>query len=502
MKTNRALLVDVEARIILTNACNFRCIFCHGEGIGDVSHAKWEIDTDQSIALIDQALELGCKDITLTGGEPLLQKKLAQELILHVDKKSSEAAVTMVSNLSLLDEKWLSQVAGKAGLRINVSMHTLDAEEYLRVTGQKKAVHLIDTLKKNLQLLRRYNVPFKLNCVALRSLVNKNNLQALCDFAENEGAKALKILEMLVMENSESLFSDFISLSSIEKLLPADFSFIRTAPRRRELLNPNGFTVELQKCRCRFGCNNCLSQNTANLNSAGKYWPCFEGSDSTYSIQETSLSAALDKGYRVLEKMAERYGNHSPSLIRDIQPTSFRQEVFFIVEDMGKTEELLKRSHKVEIISFNEDYYQAEGQDTARRTKVRTHLGDPENARMVLSKMKYQYKQGMHINYTEFLDDNPISLLEPKDLLNKMLEHLGWQKKYSIEVDGHLYRTPENVFFSISTMKKTKRSRLGEDRSVMILRTEFTSQAERDFCHALQDILQPIHALPDFFDSL
>jgi radical SAM protein with 4Fe4S-binding SPASM domain len=65
----------------ITQACNLRCIHCEsasGEPESD------ELDTDEALDLAEQLAEIGCHEVQLTGGEPLVRKDwdvIAERLI-------------------------------------------------------------------------------------------------------------------------------------------------------------------------------------------------------------------------------------------------------------------------------------------------------------------------------------------------------------------------------------------------------------------------------------
>lgn len=54
----------------ITFACSMRCLHC---GTSAGKRRPDELTTDEALNLIDELVELGCKNITLSGGEPLLR---------------------------------------------------------------------------------------------------------------------------------------------------------------------------------------------------------------------------------------------------------------------------------------------------------------------------------------------------------------------------------------------------------------------------------------------
>lgn len=68
----------------ITFACNMRCIHC---GTSAGKRRPDELTTSEALGLIDQLAGLGCKSITLSGGEPLMREDWRQlaERIKHHD---------------------------------------------------------------------------------------------------------------------------------------------------------------------------------------------------------------------------------------------------------------------------------------------------------------------------------------------------------------------------------------------------------------------------------
>ena len=67
----------------ITLACNLNCIHC-GSAAGYCREN--ELTTDEALDVCDQLANLGCKEVTLLGGEPFLRKDwhlISQRLISH-----------------------------------------------------------------------------------------------------------------------------------------------------------------------------------------------------------------------------------------------------------------------------------------------------------------------------------------------------------------------------------------------------------------------------------
>jgi len=119
-------------RISVTDRCNLRCTYCMPEaGIALKSHSDI-MPYEKIIRVAAAAAELGIHKIRLTGGEPLVRKNV-NFLVRELKSVPGVREVSMTSNGTLLD--LLAAGLKQAGLdRLNISLDTLDAERYRRVT--------------------------------------------------------------------------------------------------------------------------------------------------------------------------------------------------------------------------------------------------------------------------------------------------------------------------------------------------------------------------------
>ncbi len=152
-------------RISLTDRCNLRCVYCMpDEGVEWKDHD--EILSYEEIERFARiAVEEGISKIRLTGGEPLVRKGVA-ELVRALRHDIGVQSVALTTNATLLPR--YAKELRDAGLeRINVSLDSLDADEYARIT---RGGRLADALAG---LDAAFDVgfsPVKLNVVVVRSL--------------------------------------------------------------------------------------------------------------------------------------------------------------------------------------------------------------------------------------------------------------------------------------------------------------------------------------------
>jgi len=151
-------------RISITDKCNLKCVYC-GCSKGLKLFNNREIMTEEEIArFVRIAHKHGLRKVRITGGEPLLRKNITG-LISRIKKIG-------IDNLSLTTNgTMLAGLAGdlkKVGLdRVNISLDTLDAGKYRKITKGGDINHVWESLKE----AERVGLsPVKINVVPIRGI--------------------------------------------------------------------------------------------------------------------------------------------------------------------------------------------------------------------------------------------------------------------------------------------------------------------------------------------
>jgi cyclic pyranopterin phosphate synthase len=120
-------------RVSLTDRCNFDCVYCHNEGLGDtrgpMDPQDDEMSTDDIVRFLEVAAEFDVDSVKFTGGEPMLRGDL-EEIIRRTP---DQMEVSMTTNGTYLPGRAGDLV--DAGLeRVNVSQDALDPDEFAEIT--------------------------------------------------------------------------------------------------------------------------------------------------------------------------------------------------------------------------------------------------------------------------------------------------------------------------------------------------------------------------------
>ncbi|ELY86079.1 GTP 3',8-cyclase MoaA [Natrinema altunense] len=120
-------------RVSLTDRCNFDCVYCHNEGLGDtrgpMDPQDDEMSTDDVVRFLEVAAEFGVDAVKFTGGEPMLRQDLAE----IIERTPDRMEISLTTNGTFLPGR--AEELVDAGLeRVNVSQDALDPADFAAVT--------------------------------------------------------------------------------------------------------------------------------------------------------------------------------------------------------------------------------------------------------------------------------------------------------------------------------------------------------------------------------
>jgi len=130
-------------RVSLTDRCNFDCVYCHNEGLGDtrgpMEPQDNEMTTDDVVCFLEVAREFDVEAVKFTGGEPMLREDL-EEIIRRTP---DEMETSLTTNGTFLPDRADGLV--DAGLdRVNISQDALDPEAFAEITKSGRYEDVID----------------------------------------------------------------------------------------------------------------------------------------------------------------------------------------------------------------------------------------------------------------------------------------------------------------------------------------------------------------------
>jgi cyclic pyranopterin phosphate synthase len=194
-------------RVSLTDRCNFRCVYCMPES-GVVFHPHAHHLTDEELVrVIRITTELGFDRIRLTGGEPTVRPNLVP-IVEQIAAIPGINEIAMTTNAMRLEK--IAEPLARAGLnRVNISIDTLDAERFARITRFGK----LESVWRGIMAAERAGLtPIKLNSVIVRGY-NEDDLVDLAELTMNHPWD-MRFIEMMPLGS----IADF----QIESVVTAD----------------------------------------------------------------------------------------------------------------------------------------------------------------------------------------------------------------------------------------------------------------------------------------
>lgn len=284
-------------RVSITDRCNLRCRYCMPDG------CEWipmeQILTFEEITEVCRlAAQLGIRHIKITGGEPLVRKGCA-DLIGMLKSVSGIEQVTLTTNGVLLAQH--ADALCSSGLdAVNVSLDTLNAQRYEKITGFPMLEHTlrgIDAVEQR--------IPLKINTVLQRG-INADEWRALAELAKDRNI-AVRFIEMMPIGHGKEYRS--ISNQWILKQMNAVYGTMTRETARHGngpavYYHIEGFMGSIGFISAVHG-KFCTQCNRIRMTAVGQLKPCLCYSES-FSIREALRSGNTDDVKRMLCQTIER----------------------------------------------------------------------------------------------------------------------------------------------------------------------------------------------------
>lgn len=276
-------------RLSVTDRCNLRCRYCMPkEGIQKERHDEI-LSFEEILQLVSLFVKAGIDKIRLTGGEPLVRKKLPN-LIEAINRENSIRDFSITTNGILL--KHHAREILDAGIsRINISLDTMKAYKFREIA---QIGDLKDVLEGIATVQALGFKPIKINTVLIKG-VNDDEIEDFINLTRHEDLE-VRFIELMpvggnrgysrthFMPNTEVLkrCPDLIPISGTDKSSTASKYVIPGYRGRVGLISPNSHKF-------------CGACNRVRLTADGKMKTCL------LSNEEVDLKSALRRNVSVEE---------------------------------------------------------------------------------------------------------------------------------------------------------------------------------------------------------
>ncbi len=213
-------------RVSVTDRCDFRCVYCMAEHMQFLPKADL-LTLEELDRLCSAFVGLGVRKLRITGGEPLVRRGIMgffRAMSRHLGGGLDE--LTLTTNGSQL-ARHAAELADCGVRRVNVSLDTLDADKFARITRWGRLPQVLDGIRAATDAGLRV----KINAVALKG-VNDSELFDLVRWCGDQGHD-LTFIEVMPMGDmgAEDRLDQYWPLSDLRDQLARRFTLIDLAER-------------------------------------------------------------------------------------------------------------------------------------------------------------------------------------------------------------------------------------------------------------------------------
>jgi cyclic pyranopterin phosphate synthase len=286
-------------RVSVTDRCDFRCHYCMSEDMTFLPKSE-VLSLEELDRLCSAFIRKGVKKLRLTGGEPLVRGgiiNLIRALSRHLATGALEE-LTLTTNGSRLAK--FADTLFECGLRrINVSLDTLDADKFRRITRWgdfNKVIAGIDAaLAAGLKL--------KINTVAVNGF-NDGEFDDLIAWCGDRGVD-LTLIETMPLGDIGGIRADqYLPLAEVRERLAKNWTLSESdyrsgGPARYATIGETGQRIGFITPMSHNFCESC---NRVRLTCTGRLYMCLGQDDQAdlraplrASADDALLDAAIDE---------------------------------------------------------------------------------------------------------------------------------------------------------------------------------------------------------------
>ena len=294
-------------RVSVTDRCDFRCVYCMAE---DMTFLPKEdvLTLEELDRLCSAFIRQGVKKLRLTGGEPLVRRNvmsLVQRLGARIGDGLEE--LTLTTNGSQLAR--YAEGLAKAGVkRINVSIDTLDPDEFRRITRRGDLAQVIT----GVMAAKAAGIAVKINAVALKG-VNEDQFDPMIEWCGRHGFDLCLIETMPMGDVEGDRTANYLPLSMVRARLQRQWTLTDTAyktggPARYVQIGETGQRLGFITPMTHNFCEGC---NRVRLTCTGTLYMCLgqdDAADLRTPMRAQESDAALDTA--ILEAIARKPKGH------------------------------------------------------------------------------------------------------------------------------------------------------------------------------------------------
>jgi len=286
-------------RISVTDRCNLRCVYCRPQEDCDFIERREILTSDEIHRIVELFAGCGVNRVRLTGGEPLMREDITS-LVRRLAGIESVRELTLTTNGVLLER--MAEELKAAGLdRINVSIDSLEASCYRKITGYDFSAEVVLGIRKALEVGL---TPVRINAVILRG-INHSQIAALAGMSVDLPV-TVRFIEYCPTSDDTHPAGDYMPYDEIRRIIEDAFGPLREAAIKRGNGPALYFKIENSAGAIGFISGRstvfCESCNRLRLTCDGRIKPCLY-SPQEYDIRKLVRGGAPDEQIREVLKV-------------------------------------------------------------------------------------------------------------------------------------------------------------------------------------------------------
>jgi cyclic pyranopterin phosphate synthase len=300
-------------RLSLTDRCDFRCTYCMSEKMEFMPRSEI-LALEEYLLIARVFVESGVSKIRLTGGEPLVRKNMLW-LVERIRKLDGLRELTLTTNGSQLS--WLAKPLAQAGIdRLNISLDSLDAESFSRITRTGNLHQVLKGLDAAISALGSRRI--KLNCVVQRG-VNLHELPDLMRFALAQAVDISFIEQMPLGKTGQHFADSFYSNQELLAQLNQQFEMV---PSVESSGGPAHYwRIPGHETRIGFISPNtrnfCATCNRMRVTARGELFPCLGNENKVNLLRSARAGDEAELRKLILDAVATKPYAHLFGLSED-----------------------------------------------------------------------------------------------------------------------------------------------------------------------------------------
>jgi cyclic pyranopterin phosphate synthase len=285
-------------RMSVTDRCDLRCRYCMAEQMTFLPR-KDVLSLEEIAELADVFIARGVKRIRLTGGEPLIRKRI-ELLVNALGKRIGRGLdeLTLTTNGTQLARH--ADMLLRAGIRrINVSLDSLDPERFRHITRRGDLAQVL----AGIEAASAAGLKVKINMVALKGL-NEDEIGAMLRWCGAQGHDLTLIETMPLGEVDEDRTEHYLPLSTVRERLEEEFHLVRSLARTG---GPARY-YEVERLGIRIGFitplthNFCDGCNRVRVAATGTVFGCL-GHDQRVELRELLRAGGAEAVTQALDEL-------------------------------------------------------------------------------------------------------------------------------------------------------------------------------------------------------